>query len=316
MDRIIEIKVNGNHLTKDNKVAGAQHEGNATRLRITFDEGWDGFAKTVTFWDALGQNPVKIVLTTNLLEDITVSTRTYLVPIPPEAMAEAGRLSFVIDGYRTDAAGGGIRSRSFEDELVVKSARFEENAAEPADPTPSQAEQIQEQIDSVLGTIQNAAISEKNAKASGESAKASEEASKQSAAAAAKSAEGAASDAKTAKEYSGNPPIIQGGSWWTWDAEAKRYTDTGEPAHSTAVGEAGMWGMELADGNLYVGYLGDKAPPLRLVDGCLVAEFEGTKVNLGRVAPIRGVDYWTEEDKAEIVADALEALPDAEEVEF
>jgi hypothetical protein len=32
--------------------------------------------------------------------------------------------------------------------------------------------------------------------------------------------------------------------------------------------------------------------------------------------PIRGVDYWTEEDKAEIVNDVLAALPDASEVDF
>lgn len=32
--------------------------------------------------------------------------------------------------------------------------------------------------------------------------------------------------------------------------------------------------------------------------------------------PIRGTDYWTEEDKAEIVNDVLLALPDASEVDF
>lgn len=30
--------------------------------------------------------------------------------------------------------------------------------------------------------------------------------------------------------------------------------------------------------------------------------------------PVKGTDYWTEEDKAEIVSDVLAALPQAEEV--
>lgn len=32
--------------------------------------------------------------------------------------------------------------------------------------------------------------------------------------------------------------------------------------------------------------------------------------------PVRGVDYWTESDKAEIVRAVLEALPDAGEVRY
>ena len=36
--------------------------------------------------------------------------------------------------------------------------------------------------------------------------------------------------AQTAQEYSGKPPVIQDGTWWTWNAEAKAYQDTGKPA--------------------------------------------------------------------------------------
>ena len=38
--------------------------------------------------------------------------------------------------------------------------------------------------------------------------------------------------------------------------------------------------------------------------------------SLGTVKPVRGVDYWTDADKAEIVNSALEALPNAEGVKF
>lgn len=169
MDRIIEVKVNGNYLFKDNKNAGVQYEANVTSLRIEFDAGWDGYAKKVTFWDAVGGNPVERTLTTDLLEDITSSTRIYLCPIPGEPMLIAGNMTFVIDGYVD-----GKRQRSISDKLRVKEAPFKETAGEPAEPTPTQAEQLQAEIDSIKGTIQNAAQSAEDARASAEAAKNSE----------------------------------------------------------------------------------------------------------------------------------------------
>ena len=133
MDRIIEVKVSGNHLSKDNKVAGVRGEANVTNLHIAFDEGWDTFSKRITFWDALGNNPTKILLD---------NKRECVAPIPGEAMAEAGKLTFVIDGYN-----GGKKQRSVADELEVKDAPMAENAAEPVDPTPDQATQLQNYID-------------------------------------------------------------------------------------------------------------------------------------------------------------------------
>ena len=38
----------------------------------------------------------------------------------------------------------------------------------------------------------------------------------------------AADSAKTAKQYSGNPAKPQDGTWWIWNAESSKYTDTGE----------------------------------------------------------------------------------------
>ncbi len=147
MDRIIQVKVGGNYITKDNKIAGVKGEANVTSLRISFDSGWDGYAKTVTFWDALGENHVKRLLTTDFLEDILLSTRVYLIPIPLEAMTEAGRLTFVIDGYidGENIGGeyiGGKRQRSVSDRLEVKNAPFIDNTAAPSGPTPEVAEQL------------------------------------------------------------------------------------------------------------------------------------------------------------------------------
>ena len=153
MDRTILVKVHGHYLVKDNSKAGVQHESNAVTMRIEFDPGWDGFAKKITFWNADGKHPVERTLTADLLEDMTTNTRAYLCPIPGEAMEVAGEMTFIIDGYVD-----GKRQRSLTGTLKVEPARFIEHADEPSDPTPSQAEQLQVQIDTLLGDMQAAAV--------------------------------------------------------------------------------------------------------------------------------------------------------------
>lgn len=149
MDRLIEVKINGSYVTKDCRNAGVQHEGNVTTLRLEFDPGWDGYAKKITWWNAKGENPVALTLGADRLENLAESTRIYLCPIPAEALGECGECIFVVDGYAD-----GKRQRSAADRLTVKEAPFEDNAGEPTDPTPSQAEQLQEEIDKILPTLQ------------------------------------------------------------------------------------------------------------------------------------------------------------------
>lgn len=173
MDRQIEVKVSGNHLWKDGNLAGVQGEGNITRLRITFDEGWDGFAKSITFFDAKGKNPVKHNLTVDLLEDITASTLVYLCAIPPEPLAIAGRCSFVIEGYIDD-----VRQRAVETQMEVLPAKDTGDAAVPGAPTPTQAEQLQGEIEKIMQDIQKASTAAglaEEAKKSAEEAKAAAE---------------------------------------------------------------------------------------------------------------------------------------------
>ena len=52
---------------------------------------------------------------------------------------------------------------------------------------------------------------------------------------AANSAAAAAGSAQTAQQYSGKPPIIQDGRWWTWNAAAQKYVDTGEAARGNVM---------------------------------------------------------------------------------
>lgn len=169
MDRTILVKVNGHYLIKDNSRAGVQHECNAVRMRIEFDPGWDGLAKKVTFWNAAGKKPVERTLTADLLENMAVNPRAYLCPIPGEAMEIAGDMTFIIDGYVD-----GKRQRSLSGTLRVEAAPFIEKAGEPADPTPTQAEQLQVQIDAVMGDLQRAVGAADEAAACAEAAAVSE----------------------------------------------------------------------------------------------------------------------------------------------
>lgn len=150
MDRIIEVKIYGNHITKDSKTAGVRGEANITKLRISFDEGWDGYAKDIVFWDAYGENPVRIVLTTDLLEDKKSSTRVYLVAIPAEPMARAGELTFTVYGSVDNK-----KQASATAKLEVKASP---NVLQPVDPTPSELQQMQAEIEDVIGDIQDAVI--------------------------------------------------------------------------------------------------------------------------------------------------------------
>ena len=151
MDGIIEVKVNGYSISKDSSIAGTQYESKSTKLRITFAENWDGYAKKITFWNALGENAVVIQLGTNLLEDILVSDSVYIVPIAGEAMTEAGEFDFVIEGIDN-----GVVKRTVGDKLRVLPSPKASNAGQAQDVTPTQAEQIRAEIDSVIEDIAEA----------------------------------------------------------------------------------------------------------------------------------------------------------------
>ena len=152
MDEIINVIVNGNSLKKDSDCAGVQGECNSTKLRISFNDNWNGYAKLITFWNALGENPVKIQLGSNLLEDILSSHSVYIVPLPGEAMTEAGYNTFVIHGVVD-----GTVKRTVEGKLKVLPSRQADDAGEPQDPTPTQAEQLRAEIDAVLDDLEKAA---------------------------------------------------------------------------------------------------------------------------------------------------------------
>ena len=238
MDRIINVKVRGSHLSKDSRKAGVQHEGNAKKLRIEFDEGWDGYAKKVTFWDAKGQNPVERTLTADLLEDITESIRIYLCPIPGEAMTESGMCTFVVDGYAN-----GVRQRSLSAELEVAEAPFIEEADQPVDPTPTQAEQLQVQIDTILDDMQAEAIRAETAADNAEKAQTAAEtaqAGAEAAQTAAETAQGKAEQAQAAAENAQEAAETAKAAAENAQTAAENAQEAAEEAEETAVEHAVM----------------------------------------------------------------------------
>ena len=261
MDRIIEVKGNGGYLTTDKRKAGNQHEANSTKLRITLDPIWDGYAKTVTFWDAKGQHPVKRTLTVDLLENADSNTHVYLCPIPGEALAENGMMTFTIDGYVN-----GVRQRTVGAELEVTKSPYDETAGEPIDPTPSQAEQLQVQIDRLIGGIQSASKAEQNAAKSAAEAEGSATSAAISAVGAAISEANAMAAANMAEGYTNHPPVVndETGYWQEWNGE--RYVDTehysvGPQGDKGERGDRGVQGVQGIQGSAGIqGPQGDVGP--------------------------------------------------------
>lgn len=171
MERTIKLRIDGSYLRRSSDFGGVTGEGNATRLHLSFDGSWEGLTKSVTFYNARGENPVKLILT---IEEITDNAGLeYELPIPKEPLAYEGVMTYVIDGWIA-----GRRQRSVCGELEVRYAPPGEGE-DSTDPTPSQAEQLQSEIDGMLGAFieyrDDAAQSAQSASESAEAAQAASE---------------------------------------------------------------------------------------------------------------------------------------------
>lgn len=148
--RIVNMTVTGDLVEVDGSVVGVQGSGNADTLRLTFDAVWDGWAKTAVWWDAHGSEAVSRTLTADLLEDVAVSVRRYLLPVPPEALRYGGPCNLVVDGYRD-----GKRGRTVTQTFDVARAPTRAAVAGGAVTSPTDMEQMQRQVDELLGQLQS-----------------------------------------------------------------------------------------------------------------------------------------------------------------
>lgn len=323
MDRIINVKVGGNYLIKDNKNAGVRGEANVTRLRITFDDGWikEDYAKKVTFWDAKGLNPVAVVLTPTMAED----DRTYLVPIPQEPMTEAGKLTFVIEGEIE-----GKVQRSLSDTLEVKDSPIAPNAGQPVPPTPDKLTQLQGSLDEVKGDIMKAM----QAKDGAELARDEAHMFNLEAGSFSESANLSALDALMYKNEAENAAdraestigkssyIGANGNWFAWDDESGEFYDTGVKAQSGSTVYVGDNPPE--DAAVWInpdGKITSFAPYIGENDNWFVFDMQqGKYVDTGVKAkahtPQKGVDYFTEAEIVEILKPIRKEIASIESLHY
>ena len=220
--RTIPVQVNNEYVQGAGVAVGAAGSHNDVVLEIAFSSLWDGLAKKITWLDANGENATLTILTTNMLK--TGETTVYQVPIPAEPKAYAGELTMTIKGATVSGSTETRATLSTSCTFRVLPSAYDSSADESGDVTPTQAEQLQAEIDTIIGTISEAAESA-TAAASSETAAA---ASATGAAAAQTAAEAARTAAETAE---GNALTYKG------DAEtAKTAAEAAQAAAETAQG--------------------------------------------------------------------------------
>ena len=172
---IVKLQISNEYIQGSGVSVGAVGSHDDVLLEMDFRPSavWAGTTRRAIFANALGENRTVIVLTTNLLEE--GQGEIYLVPVPQQAKDVAGECFLTVEGFVTDGSGKEIvRCVTEETRFRVLPSKLYTNDSAPV--TPSQAEQLQAEIDSIKTTIVNAGISERNAKASEEAAAYSEQA--------------------------------------------------------------------------------------------------------------------------------------------
>lgn len=74
--KIIPCRVREEYVEGAGVVAGAAGSGGDAVLQLEFGPRWEGLVKYVTFRDALKENPVTVILTTDMMERVMVPKRT------------------------------------------------------------------------------------------------------------------------------------------------------------------------------------------------------------------------------------------------
>lgn len=116
------------------------------------------------------------------------------------------------------------------DAAAERAATSEQNAQESAEAAAAFLASAEAAAGNAAKSEQNAAASQQAAEAAQKAAEAAQATAESASTAATEKAAEAADSAKKAEQYSGKPPIIQDGNWWTWNADAQKYIDTGKRA--------------------------------------------------------------------------------------
>lgn len=183
MTRTIPLKIQNEYIAGDKVLIGAAGSHNDVVLRMEFSPLWEGLTKTVQFRDALGEATIEVLLTADMLE--ADDTSVYLVPVPNGAKKYAGEMTLCVKGAAVAGEKETRATTAVYGRFTVGESKWDTSAETEQDVPPTQAEQLQGQIENVLATIVDA---------------------RKAATEAAKSAEGAAlsqSRAHTSEQYAG-----------------------------------------------------------------------------------------------------------------
>lgn len=225
MTRTIPLKIQNEYITGDKCMIGAVGSHNDVILRMEFSGMWDGLTKMVQFRDALGEKTIETLLTADLLEKN--STTVYMVPVPNGAKKYAGEMTLAVKGAAVSGDKETRATTAVHGAFTVGESKWDTSAETEQDVPPTQAEQLQSQIDAVLGTINGAAASANAAAASAQSAAESAETATAAAGsignavtAAAKSAAAAAASEKSAAYWAGQAQQAAGGGVVSFNGRA------------------------------------------------------------------------------------------------
>lgn len=204
MTRTIPLKIQNEYIAGDKVLIGAAGSHNDVVLRMEFSPLWEGLTKTVQFRDALGETTIEVLLTADMLE--ADDTSVYLVPVPNGAKKYAGEMTLCVKGATVAGEKETRATTAVYGRFTVGESKWDTSAEAEQDVPPTQAEQLQRQIDAVLGTINGAAASANAAAASAQSA--------------AKSAAAAADSEKSAKYWAGQAQQAAGGGVVSFNGRA------------------------------------------------------------------------------------------------
>ena len=154
MTRTIPLKIQNEYITGDKCMIGAAGSHNDVILRMEFSGMWDGLTKMVQFRDALGEATIEVLLTADMLE--ADDTSVYLVPVPNGAKKYAGEMTLCVKGAAVAAQKETRATTAVYGRFTVGESKWDTSAETEQDVPPTQAEQLQSQIENVLATIVDA----------------------------------------------------------------------------------------------------------------------------------------------------------------
>lgn len=152
--RVIPIEIDNEYVKGAEVPAGAAGSHHDVVLEITFNPMWDNLAKKITWLNAKGENPAITILTADML--LPGTTNMYCVPIPAEPKEFAGDMVMTVKGAVANGETEQRATVSARCTFRILQADFDDTADLEGDITPTQATQLQSQIDNILGTIQDA----------------------------------------------------------------------------------------------------------------------------------------------------------------